>query len=331
MMSSVKPRKYAPRKPRREHPRSLTVASLGALALAAIGLSGAALLTQDDNDAPSEAAGDAVTTASSSNSASGDAENGTEPKEEAAESPAAESGSAVLSERFLAVSDDPERLMRAEGLGCGAGNASIEVSSDGGSTWNPADTSALEMSGVRGLQFGESGRAQLAYVDGACALQQAQSYVYGGAWETGSNAGEIWTLGEDPEDSGLAISGAEVEAPCTVVDVAGTADAGIVLCDDATVTTSDDGGESWTDPVAVPGAQTVAADGDTFSVVSLMSNDCAGVSARTIDGTDVSESGTCSDIEVSDGQIAASVASSSLYVWVEDQTLRSDDRGLTWN
>lgn len=325
-MGISRTRKYAPRKPRKERSLTVTIASLAVLALAAVGLSGVALLSQDNGDS---LAGGGVSATTASADAGGDAspDNDAPATDETADSGLA---SVEVADRILAVSDDPDRLLRAEGIECGAGTPQVEVSADGGGTWNPADLSTLEISGVRQLQFGEAGRAQLAFVDGQCGLQFARSYVYGGAWEAGPGAGGIWTLGTDADEGEAVVSGQEVDAPCTVVGISGANDIGIVLCDDATVAVSEDGGQTWGDTVAVPGARAVASDGESFDVITTETDDCAGVAARPFDGSELGELGDCADTDAVQDQIAASTGGGSLYVWTGDDMLRSDDRGSTW-
>jgi hypothetical protein len=324
------PRKYAPRKPRKESSPTTTVAILAVLGLVTVGLSGFALFSQGD-DGSSSNGGDQVSAASTTPAGSRSSSDGDDTKSTDDGADKAEPRSAVRSDRLMAVSDDPERLLRAQGVECGAGDPTLEVSADGGQTWTQADTSMLEMAGVRQIQFGEGGRAQLAFVDQQCGLQFARSYVYGGAWEAGPGAGGIWTLSPEDDVEGLVVSGEEVEAPCTVVGTSGASERGIILCDDGTVAVSDDSGQSWSDTIAVDGAQAVASGADDFLVVSQDTDDCAGVSVRSFDGDELGDSGECKDVEIEPDQIAASVGAGSLYVWANDETLRSDDLGESWN
>lgn len=326
MVSSEKSRKYTPRRTRRERPHSLTVASLGALAVVAIGLSSVALMKQADNDSPAEGTGDSVTTQSTPTNTKSNSGHGEEPVDDSTNM----SEAVQISERFLAVGDDPNRLVRAEGIECGGAAASIEVTSDAGVTWSSADTSTIEVSGIRALQFGEGGRTQLAFVDESCTLHHAQSYVYGGAWETISNASDVWTLGENPESHDIIVSGSRVKAPCVPIDLANAGESGIVLCKNATVATSNDGGASWSDPVPVDGAKAVTADSDHFDVVSVNSEECAGISARRLAGKEPDAPGSCMETTVEDAQIAAASRNEVLYVWVGDAVMQSNDRGETW-
>jgi hypothetical protein len=324
------PRKYAPRKPRKESSPTTTVAILAVLGLVTVGLSGFALFSQGD-DGSSSNGGDQVSAASTTPAGSRSSSDGDDTKSTDDGADKAEPRSAVRSDRLMAVSDDPERLLRAQGVECGAGDPTLEVSADGGQTWTQADTSMLEMAGVRQIQFGEGGRAQLAFVDQQCGLQFARSYVHGGAWEAGPGAGGIWTLSPEDDVEGLVVSGEEVEAPCTVVGTSGASERGIILCDDGTVAVSDDSGQSWSDTIAVDGAQAVASGADDFLVVSQDTDECAGVSVRSFDGDELGDSGECKDVEIEPDQIAASVGAGSLYVWANDETLRSDDLGESWN
>lgn len=327
-MARISPRNYALRKPRRERSTNVTIATLLVLALVTAGLSLAALFSRrDENFATGNGDRDS-TTATKHWDAETDSSEEVEPTGGATE---AVPGLAEPSDRLLAVSDDPERLLRAQGTECGAGSLTIEVSTDGGQTWTESDTSMLELSAVRQIKFGEGGRAQLAFLDQQCELKFADSFVYGGAWEAGANTAGIWTLGMDETAPALLVSGEEVDAPCAVVGTYGVEDTGIVLCDDGSVSISQDGGQSWTKKIAVPGARAVTAEAGQFVVVTSATEDCTGMSVRSIDGDKLTDIGECTDVPAQPEEIAVSAMAGTLFVWADDQILRSDDFGQTWN
>lgn len=322
-----KPHKYAPRKNYKERSTAATIASLSALGLLTVGLSGFALFTHDR-------AG--TSTASETD---GGADSVKQPDREPymgveSERSTNDDGTeevAFPADRLIAVSTDPERVLRAEAAECGADEPSIDVSADGGQTWTPADTSTLELSGIRQLGFGNNGIAHLAFVNQQCEMQFAQSYVYGGAWEPSSDARGTWTLTEEYGENEILIAGTAVDTPCPTVSVSGLGNHGIILCDNSSASVTDDAGKTWGDLISVPAAQAVAQVDEEPIIATLDDAGCAGISVKSVSRKKVEDRGSCAEVDADVGQVAVAGSGTNLIVWAGEEIIRSDDSGATWD
>lgn len=304
-------------------PNHAVIALLSALAIVAGGLSGAALLSQGAETDP-QSEGQAGPDENPPSPASGGAENRPTDRH------ARKSGDEVASERLLAVSSDPSRLIRAEGTSCNDDGTVVEVSSDRGETWLEADISEPDVSGVKAIHFGEAGSAQLAYVDAQCEMQFAKSYVYGAAWESVLGADGLWALVRDEGDSEISLSGGRVESPCQAVDISGFGERASLLCENSTATHSEDSGDSWSNPIEVPGAVAVVAESSATFVVRLSTEDCQGVSVQHVEDDSAGEVGACAEGDYEPSRLATASGGGELYVWAGDDVLRSIDGGSTW-
>lgn len=239
-------------------------------------------------------------------------------------------GQAGPAERFLAVSDDSLSLVRAESSGCGTDEVAIEVSDDNANTWTPAEYSDISVMGIRQLSFGNGGHVQLTYSDQDCELQTARSYVYGRAWEEGALIPGVWSSDEELAPNQFLVGEHVAEAPCNAKKVSGAADRGMVLCDDDTVASSEDGGETWSSLVRAPGARSIVSTSDRFVIVAVGESGCTGVTAREFDGVTVGPEGECGVSDPDVGEVATAYGGGRLFVWAGDEIVKSDDDGATW-
>lgn len=317
-MGILTSRKYAPRRPRREPSKRVTVALLTALAVAAAVLSGLALLTQNERGPTTDGNSIEMSTPAPVSSEQNTSNRGeTSTTDDAIGAPAG--GTAVQSTRVLSVSDDPNRLVRAEGNECGTESVLLQTSSDGGKTWNTADTSSIDVDAIRHLQFANGGRVQLAYMDYECSLQYARSFVYGGAWENYPGGEGVWFIDYDEKSNELLMNEAPVETPCEPTRVSGIAETGAVLCKDESVVLSNDGGKTWAPPVLVPGAIDISLDGNSVYVVSLNGGECEGLNIRRMDDGASGDPIHCEAGAFQPSEVVSAVRGGSLYIWAEDE------------
>ena len=129
----------------------------------------------------------------------------------------------------------------------------------------------------------------------------------------------------------------EIEAPCEAVDLAAfDAQNAAVLCADATLSVTEDGGATWAavQPEIMPAAIGLAGEG---YVLAGAGDSCEGVAVSVVEtsGAPVEEP-TCRDVEGSDdSELAVAAAGGALWLWVgEDVPMPTEvtvdgDRSVT--
>ena len=230
---------------------------------------------------------------------------------------------------------DGQNAVRAVSTNC-PDQTTVEVTADGGATWSPAEPSTLAtvQSIVQGADafIGMIGLG----IEG-CAPAYERSFTDGAAWEDAPNElGASWYL--DPADrASLHSPTGTVTAPCAVaVQVAALDDASAaVLCEDATVHGTADGGASWGDPVAVPGASAISVGGSGYRVAVINANACVGtqLAEMTAEGAvlEVGTPGTCLAATVAMGEVVLATGDDgATWVWAGDVVARSQDGGVSW-
>lgn len=300
--------------------RALTIMLIALLAIAAFSLTILAVLAQRPGEAPRQPEQPPMF------------ETPQTAPPPATEEPPAEAlpPAAVAPQRVLAVGAEPGHLLRSTAGACGADPSAMQVSFDQGESWDDASLNDLPGAIVRQVDASDGAIARLAYLDEACALQFARSYVGGTDWEPDTAAGaSLWYIGHDPSAEVQAPAGAAA-LPCTAVAISGAGSRGIALCDDASVTVSENSGETWTAPLPVPGAAAVGLTSDAFVVASAGEAECTGVRTRTLAGNTLSEPGACLDAAAHPGQLAVAADTGFLYLWAGESFARSNDGGQTW-
>ena len=234
-------------------------------------------------------------------------------------------------ERTLAVGSRPNHLIRGAVGSCGAGAASLEVTSNGGATWQAASLTGLGDTQILSLDTNDPGVMRMVYLDSACSPQLARSFVGGTDWELTKGVEAAWYLNPTEPASANTPSG-KVALPCSAVSLTATAERGIALCDDASVAVTEDFGASWSAPLAIAGAVAVALNGPAFAVATAGVDECAGVQTRTLVRGQLGAAGQCLSGEAPSGKVslAGSAASGELYLWAGDRLARSVDGGTSW-
>lgn len=250
-----------------------------------------------------------------------------EPTPESEPEPLPEPPTAPVAQRLLSVSPDGT-ILRAWVGSCEAPGA-LEVSFDGGTTWVSGATETIPATRIMQIDAEDPTITRLASLNAECAPQFSRSFVGGVSWEPEPDAG-AWFI--DPLNTSAIHSPSGVQAlPCEAVGLDSAGARAIAMCADASVTTSEDGGASWSPPVAVPYAVAVAVTPEAYAVVSGGEPDCAGVRTRTLSGGALSEPGAClSGADGRDGTVALAAAPGAWFVWVGDSLTRSIDGGLSW-
>ncbi len=238
-------------------------------------------------------------------------------------------GAASAPTVLLSAGAEPGTLLRATMGACGAPGW-LEASTNAGASWVEPTFDGVTNVSFRALDAGDGFFQTAAVFDEYCQSQSIRSYVSGVNWELAPAVTGAWAL-QTAGQPMIDVSDGVAEVPCTAVSVVGAGPSGVVLCADATVTTSDDGGVTWTTPVAVANASAVGIGADTFWVASANEPECAGVQVRSIDAGVAADASTCVPVDgLLADQIAVAAAGDALYVWAGDVFVTSFDRGATW-
>lgn len=214
---------------------------------------------------------------------------------------------------------------------CPATPGAIEVTADGGATWTSAtlDDASTPIA-ITAASADEATAVVASAAD--CAPTTFRTFVQGTDWSPVDAAVPVWRLA-----GAEAISPAgSASTPCaaTPAQVSGaTADAAAVLCDDATVALTADGGTTWSPTPPIAGAAAVAMATDaTVRVLLAAQNDCAGVQVAALGAGGAPDApGECVPTDAADGaSTIAADADGGLWLWSGAVLARSADGGATW-
>ncbi|WP_394550947.1 hypothetical protein ACDF64_10190 [Agromyces sp. MMS24-JH15] len=223
---------------------------------------------------------------------------------------------------------DTEVAYRSSTGTCPGSGAAIELTVDGGATWQPAGIAGA--SSVTRLEPGDGQIVDALASDPACAPTRFRSWVQGSAWlELGAQ-----DLGWRIEGDAVVAPGGGSSTPCAALQVVPRSDSGaLVLCADARVAESGDGGATWATSEPIAGLAGVAAAPDRALVLIERQNGCPGVQVAVLDGALAPGSpGQCMASDAPDGASVIAVAGdgSTLWLWTGPVVARSGDFGRTW-
>jgi hypothetical protein len=111
------------------------------------------------------------------------------------------------------------------------------------------------------------------------------------------------------------------------------ADAAAVLCPGDLVYMTTDAAASWTKPVEIPGALTVAPKGEDYVAAVTGHPGCLGVQLLVLAELEVTAIGCFegkAPVGSLPGNVALSQGTETLWLWVGSDIARSDDEGATW-
>lgn len=252
--------------------------------------------------------------------------------------PAAPAILAVAPTRLLVAFDD-SIAWRATTGACPDTPVLPERTTDAGATWVPTDATApTDMRSIRRIIVGGSDLASIvgqSPVD--CAAMFVRTFVGGDNYEEfAAGLGGTWYVNP--------LNGAEVHspagnfaAPCATVLALAARDASsaAVLCDNGGIHLTADAAATWSAPIEIAGALTVAASSDDYTVAVAGDEACAGVGL-----VGLSEAGDAAPLgclpsaqnpESLAGNVAVSVTDGTIWLWAGDALVRSGDGGNTWS
>lgn len=234
----------------------------------------------------------------------------------------------------LAAFDDRVAYRAAMGA-CPTARGVVEVTTDGGATWAPAQLAEASAPAAIAV-ISEVEASVLAATVDDCDAVAFRTFVQGADWAPGPSFDSAWRL----DGAEVVAPSGTRSAPCAAPAQVSAADAAsaAVLCGDSTVATTADGGATWATTAPVPGAIALAMSaGDAGSGIRLLvagQGDCVdGVQAGVLasGATSPGALGECVTTDAAPGASTIAVDSGGgLWLWTGAQVLRSSDGGATW-
>ena len=226
-------------------------------------------------------------------------------------------GALVRGGRLL-VNVDATTAWRADVGSCGS-PGTLEHSADGGRTWQELPVDLAPVSRVRAL-----GPESLVVIGGGagCEPTYLSSATSGTSWTTNDQYLDgSWYLAPDDPDS-VATPVGSVGTPCEAVQLAARDAAGAaVLCADATVALTADGGASWSELTPDIRARAIGVADEGYVVAGVWGPcaDALAVSRLTSDGSAAGVP-ACTAVPVGEAdEIAVSAGGGWTWVWSGDE------------
>ena len=234
-----------------------------------------------------------------------------DPSEEPEEPEVPERDAAV--ERFLAAGS--ETLWRGIAGTCAAGDALVEISTDGGETWEAVTPWAPAARQLLSIDPFMGNEAQLvAAVGDDCEPTGIRTFTQAVAWAENPEGLRGLTYIDPAEPSTLVIGGQQIEAPCeSPWGLRAGAEAAGVICDGVAYVL--DAEDSW---LALEAAQPVAlATAGESLLVAHTDASCNGlaITGFAADGSTDSVAQWCAEGAEGADPAAIAMQSDSLFVW----------------
>lgn len=303
---------------------TVALVALGALVVADVVLVGLALR----DDEPTPVGGTPVSTGRSTT---------TKPTSSrtATSAPTTSKRAAAVPLTVVLTALDGDVAWRGQTGTCASGGAELEVSTDGGATWE-----AREVTGLASVMRVQPGSATGLFAVGAseaCEPVLVSSSDAGLTWGAPSPPDEAWSRDPTSETTVLTPLGRKAE-PCDgaeVIDLTrATAEAAVALCPKGQVRGTVDSGATWNDVGGVRGGLALAAVTAERALVARAADtdSCTGLEVVQLDQNDDKVLG-CVDLggaRVVPGTVALSVVGESGWLLAGDEVYRSGASFAEW-
>lgn len=222
--------------------------------------------------------------------------------------------------------------VRSGSTECGAAQ-SIEVTTDGGRSWQSASFGALDVTQVQAINVVSDTQIDLvAGVGPTCDPTVVSSYTAGEYWQSyPERLGEVVFV-QPGNGSSLQVRGLSVASPCKTVSKATLSSGGTAIACDAGVYYFSQASGAWSQLSDSP-ASSIAITPDSAGVVAARSGSagCAGVELRSYSlALGVQEGSVIGCAATSaDSHVSLSVSAGRWFLWAGD-VLSSPDQGVTW-
>lgn len=208
----------------------------------------------------------------------------------------------------------------------------LEISTDGGQAWSTSESfAATTATQILRLIPVSTSNIFVVALNTDCEPQIYGTTDQGATWQQPVSALGTWYL--DPSNpTQLPAPGGAKAISCEAISIAPRTDSNVdVLCADGSLTSTSDGGTSWSDPVAGDGVLNIAHSNGDRLLIAHHPDQCSGVQLSA--NVPVAEGATCVHAELSEsdaGQIAATQVGDSILAWVGETQFISKDGGQTW-
>lgn len=314
--------------------KRLATVGLGAFLLADIVLVALALRPPPVNTLTSGPTATAVSVASSTSEPTDEPTDESTPEPTSAPPTTAAPSGPVPVQRMV-VGLDARRAWRASAGTCGGGESLLQVTSDGGRTWDDATSPSKAIARIQPL----AGGTGFLYAAGAdCALQEWTTKDDGKTWAGPKRIVGGWTR-QIAEPTQLTTPAKDAVQPCgdvPVIDLSRTsAEQAEALCAEGNVVVTNDGGATWSDSGAAPGAVALSnrLEGEILSTYAArIDASCAGVEVvKVIQGRPAS-SVACVQTAATPkaGQVGISALPTAGWLVVGDETWTAGADLKTW-
>lgn len=235
----------------------------------------------------------------------------------------------VVSEREVLLDAlTASRAVRGAAGACPGGGASIEITDDGGSTWDALETPTDQL-----LRLEHPVESDLWFVGAQgpdCDPAFTISVDVGDTWRPPAAADGAWHLLRDREAAQIHAPQGNVDSPCaprrTIALEGATFSRATLLCDDGEVFTTVDAGVRWTSDGATAGARALALIDGVPRVAAFPVDGCAGLSILAPGAGE----GTCVVGAPAVGVGLSFSGPDAGYLQANGRTWVSTDAGRTW-
>jgi hypothetical protein len=243
----------------------------------------------------------------------------------------------VQPNRLVAALDGDVAWRSATGA-CPATEAAPEITTDGGTTWNPTNiTASTQVVNLQRIVVDSESDAMMIGQNAAdCSPALVRTFVGGDDYaDYPEQLPAQWFV--QPADHAVVHSPVgDVAAPCAaVITIAARDDAdAAALCADQSIWLTADAGATWAASAAVAGALNIAASDAGYVAAAAPGAACAGVQIVSValDAT-VAPTG-CFPVPAEPSSLAGNVAlaagNGAIWLWAGDAFVLSVDGGVTW-
>ncbi len=211
---------------------------------------------------------------------------------------------------------------------------SIEFSTDGGQSWTPSSTfDATSATQILRILPANGGTTFVVALNGECEPWIYSTSNNGTTWNGPLSAVGTWYL-NPAAPATLGAPGGAKTIGCEALGLSPVTDREVgVLCADGSVITTNDGGTTWAEPVAVDGITALAYSRQNLLAVANGDETCSGLQILDLGTNGSTEQLSCVEMDtgsVGAGDVALAQSGNNLVLWAGDNQLVSTDGGQTW-